>query len=103
MQVYIPKVNQIWQVIVQMTVTYSSSHDSENDVGLSLSRQLHGKSHHIPCFADSSSEHDCIQDVNAGDVGDAVSVMIANGQKLIVHKFKKTFWAFKVSHAYYSG
>jgi len=33
LQVYMPIVNQICQVISQMTVTNSSSHDSGSDVG----------------------------------------------------------------------
>ena len=61
------------------------------------------KSHHVPCFADSSSNCGFGQDVNADNVGGAVSVMIAKGHQLIIHKIKNIFLAFKVSHAYYPG
>jgi len=72
-----PIVNQISQMVFQMTVIDSSSHDSASDVGCHYQDSCMEKSHHLACFADSSS--DCGQDINADNVGGAVSVMMAYG------------------------
>jgi len=73
-----PIVNQISQVIFQMTVIDSSSHDSGSDVGCHYQDSCMEKAIMFLVLL-SSSECDCGQDVNANNVGGAVSVMIGYG------------------------